>query len=153
MPLLALQSLCIGTDPFAFRVKVQSPFVLLFQAVRMGQQFAHLLPDQLIKPLGSHLLVVADALTTETVGIGSDAAIIRVLLATFAGGFADLFAIVGIAAMPAHAQALKQIGCTAATLTRPLAILLQLFFNSNEQGFTDDRRNWNFLQRQNAVGF
>jgi hypothetical protein len=137
MALLTLQTFCIETGPFVVLMQIQASFVFLFQALRRGQQRTALVPHQRVEPRGTHQLVVADPLASEAIGVGANAAVVGVRLPPFGCRLADRFAVVGVAAMSAHGQALQQVGGTASTLAGAFAILLELLLHGREQRFTD----------------
>src|SRR5215212_2337539 len=121
----------------------QASFVLRRDPARILQHTLNLAPHRLVQPIRAHLRVRAQALATEAVGITAAAAIIGVgpplaLSRTQADGFA----VIGVAALPAHDEPLQQV--TLATGVLPIAapVLRQLLAGRLEQRLIDQRRDW-----------
>ena len=58
--------------------RLQTTAILLLESLGLLQQAAHLLPDGGLQAIGPHLGVGADALAAEAVGVGPQAAIVRI---------------------------------------------------------------------------
>ncbi len=114
---LLFESCDISTGRFLLFENAKSALVFILQAVRMRQELDDLLPHEVIEPLSLHLLIVAEAFATETVGIGSNATIISVVPFVTIAGFADCFAVISVTTMTADNQSLKQVSSTAPALT------------------------------------
>ncbi|MNT44514.1 hypothetical protein D3C72_1810440 [compost metagenome] len=75
----------------------------------MPEQFHDLLPYQLIELVRSYLQIVTDAVAAETVGIGSNTAIIGVVaLMPLGRTLAHFLGVVGVTALAADRQSLQQ---------------------------------------------
>src|SRR4051794_24872075 len=100
-------------------------------------------PDRLVQPIRAHLRVRAQALAAEAVGITAAAAIIGVGPSLALGRTqADGFAVIGIAALPAHDEPLQQVALATGVLSIAAPVLRQLLTGRLEQRLLDQRRDW-----------
>src|SRR6185437_3602029 len=98
----------------------QTSLVFRREPARILQHTLDRAPDRLVQPIRAHLRVCAQALAAEAVGITAAAAIIGVGPPLALGRTqADGFAIIGVAALPAHDEPLQQV--TLATGVLPIA--------------------------------
>src|SRR6266508_2113191 len=89
------------------------------------------------------LVVAANTYTSEPVGVGADAAIVRVVARmVLAGRRADRLAVVRVAALGTAHQALQQVFRSAQTEPGTTPVLLELLVNGSEYGGIHDRRHW-----------
>src|SRR3954454_14173983 len=116
---------------------LQSPLVLLPDPLRLGQETSYVLPDGSVKDIGADLLVPAEALPTETIGIRACATVVRVGDPTLAlgRGSARRLAVAAVAAPLADDQALEQISATAGPVATALPVLLELGLDGQEEAF------------------
>lgn len=76
--------------------------IFLGEALRMGEQGTHFLPDRQIQEVGADLRIVTDALAPKAVGIGAETAIIGIRPGVPLGGLTtDRLAVQGIATVVA----------------------------------------------------
>src|SRR4051794_9684760 len=121
----------------------QTSLVFRREPARILQHTLDRAPDRLVQPIRAHLRVCAQALAAEAVGITAAAAIIGVGPPLALGRTqADGFAVIGVAALPAHDEPLQQV--TLATGVLPIAapVLRQLLAGRLEQRLIDQRRDW-----------
>src|SRR5215210_3239576 len=121
----------------------QTSFVLRREPARILQHTLDLAPHRLVQPVRAHLRVRAQALAAEAVGITAAAAIIGVgpplaLSRTQADGFA----VIGIAALPAHDEPLQKVALATGVLPVAAPVLRQLLTGRLEQRLLDQRRDW-----------
>ena len=126
---------------------------LVFSAHRFGiaEQRADVAPNSGVQTVHPHLLVVADAVSSETIGIAPHAAVVGVGGFSFRRRAADRLAIVGIAAAVAHNETLQKVFGTALALPAHFLVLCKLLTDGFEQVLTDQGRDGNrdaFLQRR-----
>src|SRR5262245_61506572 len=108
--------------------------MLATHPLRVGQQGAGVLPHRLVHQVRAALPVVAHALTAEAIGIGPDAAVVRVVTRlALPRRPAERLAVVGVAARPTDQQALQQIAGAAPTRAAAPPVLLELFGYRREQ--------------------
>src|SRR5215212_10024394 len=120
----------------------QASFVLRRDPARILQHTLDLAPDRLVQPIRAHLRVCAQALAAEAVSITAAAAIIGVGPPLALGRTqADSFAVIGVAALPAHDEPLQEV--TLATGVLPIAapVLCQLLTGRLEQLRINQRRD------------
>src|SRR5438445_311855 len=107
---------------------MQPLFELVTHALGVRQQRTDILPHRSVQKVGAALLVAADPLAAEAIGITAHAAIIGIIAPpALATGTAQGLAVVGIAAVPADQQALKQVATATSAFAPTPTILLQLF--------------------------
>jgi hypothetical protein len=81
---------------------VQAAAIFVCEALRMGEQGAHFLPDRQVQEIGADLRIGTDALAPKAVGIGAETAIIRIRPGVAFGGFTtDQLPVQGIATVVA----------------------------------------------------
>jgi hypothetical protein len=114
---------------------LESPLVLPPDPLRLGQEVAHIAPDGGVQRVGADLLVPAETLAAEAIGVGARAAVVGVGNPALAlgRGPARRLAVAAIAATLANDQALEQI----TSATRPVAtaspVLLELSLDRPEE--------------------
>jgi hypothetical protein len=129
---------------FSFFLGCIAPaFVLLLQTLLILQEVTDFLPDVLFQPIGSHLTVITNSLSTKAISVGTNTAIVGIV-AFFAFGSlrANGLPVVSLTALGANQQSLEQIPRPALALAGALAVLLQLMLNSFEHIFVDQGRHW-----------
>ena len=142
MTFLLLQGGCIEGLPFIPFEQIQSALIFILQPARLRQQISHLLPDEIIKALRTHLFVVTNSFAAETISVRADTAIIGILPSPLGSRLADLLAVIGITAMTADGQALEEEGSTPAALTGLFAVFIQLLLNGEKEILADNGRDW-----------
>src|SRR6266700_7187700 len=107
------------------------------------KQRTGLQPHPYVQQVRSDLVVAAHAYTSEPVGIGADAAVVRVVARmVLAGRRADRLAVVRVAALGTAHQTLEQVFRPAQTEPGTTPVLLELLVNGSEYGGIHDRRHW-----------
>src|SRR3954447_3987708 len=114
---------------------LQPPLVLRADPLGLGQEIAHIFPDGRIQHSGADLLVPAQALAAESVGVRTGAAIVGVGDLAFAlgRGPARRLAVAAVTAPLADDQALEQVTPATGPVAAALPILLELSPDSPEE--------------------
>src|SRR5262249_24749192 len=121
---------------------VESPLVLRLDPSRIPQQRADISPHGLLQQVRSYVLVLADPLAPEAVGVRAGAAVVGVrTLLPLRGPLAPVLAVVGVAAILADQQSLEQVAGPPPPLPLPAPVLLQLLGDGGEQRFADQGRD------------
>src|SRR4051794_16035730 len=107
---------------------LQSPLVLPPDPLRLGQETSYVLPDGSVEDIGPDLLIPAEPLPAETIGVRSRATVVGVGAPTLAlgRGSARGLAVAAVAAPLADDQALEQISATAGPIATALPVLFEL---------------------------
>jgi hypothetical protein len=114
---------------------LESPLVLPPDPIRLGQEPAYVVPDGGVQHIGADLLVPAEALATETIGVGARAAVVGVGDLGFALGCGPgrRLAVAAVTATLADDQALEQIPAAAGSVAAALPVLLELGLDRPEE--------------------
>src|SRR4051812_18076838 len=107
---------------------LQPPLVLRADPLRLGQETAHIVPHGGVKHIGADLLVPAQPLAAEAVGVRSGAAIVGVgdLASALGRGPARRLTVAAVTAPLADDQALEQVTGPTESVATPLPVLLEL---------------------------
>jgi hypothetical protein len=120
---------------------LQPPLVLGACPLGFRQEPAHVFPDGGIEDIGPNLLVPAEALTAEPIGVGAGAPVVGIRNYALGRGSAYGLAVTAIAASLADDQALEQITVATGPVATPLTILLKLRLNRPKEFLTYQRGN------------
>src|SRR5215212_9263193 len=121
---------------------IQTSLVFRRDPARILQHTLDLAPDRLVQPIRAHLRVCAQALAAEAVSITAAAAIIGVGPPLALGRTqADSFAVIGVAALPAHDEPLQEVTLATGVLPVAAPVLRQLLAGRLEQLRIDQRRD------------
>src|SRR3954453_11168546 len=114
---------------------LQPPLVLRADPLRLGEEMAHIVPHGGVQHIGADLLVPAQPLAAEAVGVGAGAAIVGVGDLAFAlgRGPARRLAVAAVAAPLADDQALKQVAAATGPIATASPILLELGLDRPEE--------------------
>src|SRR3954454_14416863 len=104
------------------------PLVLRADPLGLGQEMTHIVPDGRIQHIGADLLIPAQALAAESVGVGTGATIVGVRDLAFAlgRGPARRLAVAAVTAPLADNQALKQVTGPTESVATTSPVLLEL---------------------------
>ena len=105
---------------------LRPPLVLRPDPLGLGQELSHVLPDGGVQDIGADLLVPAQALAAEAVGVGARAAVVGVGDLPLGRGPAHRLAVAAVAAPPADDQALEEIAAATGPLATAAPVLLEL---------------------------
>src|ERR1700731_2416345 len=111
----------------AFRARLrpsQPPLVLRPNPLGLGQELTHILPDGGIQDIGADLLIPAQALSTEAIGVRARAAVVGVGDLPLGRGPAHRLAVAAVAAPLADDQALKEVAAATGPVATALPVLL-----------------------------
>src|SRR5262245_33296572 len=120
---------------------LQPALVLGPHPLRLGQKLTHVFPHRGVQDIGADLLVPAQALAAEAIGVGAGAAVVGVGDLALGRGPAHRLAVAAVAAPLADDQPLKQVTTTTGPVTTALPILLELSLNGCEERLTHQPRN------------
>src|SRR5262245_14444519 len=121
---------------------LQTSLILGTQPLWVCQQITDFFPDRLLKQVGSHLGIRADALTAKAISVRADTAIVGIVPRVAFGGLdADRFAVIGVLTLSTHDQPLQQVACPALALARSLPVFGQLLLDRRKQLLT--HQGWN----------
>src|SRR5512135_146051 len=114
---------------------LQPPLVLRPDPLGLGQELAHIFPDGGVQHISADLLVPAQALAAEAVGVRARAAIVGVRDLAFALGRGPARRLAGaaVAAPLAHDQALEQVPPAAGPVAAASPVLLELGLDRPEE--------------------
>src|SRR5271165_7694170 len=118
------------------RRPVQPPLVLRPNPLGLGQELTHVFPDRGVQDIGADLLIPAQALAAEPIGVGARAAVVGVGDLTLGRGPAHRLAVAAVAAPFADDQALKQVSGALRPVATALSVLLELSLNRPEEFLT-----------------
>jgi hypothetical protein len=123
----------------------KSSLILTPDALRLGQEPAHVVPDHGVQQIGANLFVPTKALAAEAIGVGARAPVVRVGDPPLAlgRGPARRLAIAAIAAALAHDQTLEQVTPAAGPVATTLPVLLELSLDRPEKIFAHQPRDIN----------
>ena len=102
----------------------QPPLVLRPYPFGLGQEVTHVFPDGGVQDISAELLVPAQPLATEAIGVGARTAVVGVGNLALGRGPAYRLAVAAVAAPLAHHQALKKIAATTWPFATALPVLL-----------------------------
>src|SRR6266545_4159581 len=111
----------------------QPPLVLRPYPLGLGQEVTHVFPDGGVQDIGAELLIPAQALAAEAIGVGTRAAVVGVGNLTLGRGPAHRLAVAAVAAPFADDQALKQVSGALRPVATALPVLLELSLNHPEE--------------------
>jgi hypothetical protein len=131
---------CVGLAARAGFRLLQTAFVLVANALRFGQQAAHIFPHAGVQNICANLLVPAQSLAAETVGVGTGAAVVGIRDAALRRGPARGLSVATVAATAADDQALQQVATAARADATTLAILFELCLDRLEKVFRNESR-------------
>src|SRR5262249_13151236 len=109
------------------------PLVLRPNPLGLGQEPTHIFPDGGVQDIGADLLVPAQALAAEAIGVGARAAVVGIADLAGGGGRAPRLAVAAVAAPLAAHQALKEETATAGPVATAAPILLELRLDRPEE--------------------
>src|ERR1700722_8312772 len=112
---------------------VQPQLVLRSNPLGLGQEMKHVLPDGGVQDISADLLVPAQSLATEAIGVGAGAAVVGVGDLPLGRGPAHRLAVAAVAAPLADDQALKEIAAATGPFATALPVLLELSLNRPEE--------------------
>ena len=120
----------------AFRARLrplQPPLVLRPYPLGLGQEVTHVFPDGGVQDIRAELLIPAQALATEAIGVGARAAVVGVGNLALGRGPAHRLAVAAVAAPLADDQALKQVAAATGPVATALPVLFELSLNRPEE--------------------
>ncbi len=112
---------------------LQPPLVLRPDPLGLGQEMAHVFPDGGVQDIGADLLVPAQALAAEAIGVGARAAVVGVRDLPLGRGPARRLAVAAVAAPLADDQALEEIAVAMGPLATAAPVLLELGLDRPEE--------------------
>src|SRR4029077_5277553 len=112
---------------------LQPSLVLRPNPPGLGQEVTHVFPDGGVQDIGTDLLIPAQPLATEAIGVGARAAVVGVGDLTLGRGPAHRLAVAAVAAPFADDQALKQVSGALRPVATALPVLLELSLNRLEE--------------------
>src|SRR5262249_7888273 len=98
-----------------------------------GQELTHVFPDGRVQDVGADLLIPAQALATETIGVRAGAAVVGVGDLPLGRGPAHRLAVAAVAAPLADDQALEEITAAKRRFATALPVLLELTWTRPEE--------------------
>ena len=101
----------------------------------------HVFPDGGVQDIGADLLVPAQALAAEAIGVGARAAVVGVGDLALGRGPAHRLAVAAVAAPLADDQALEQVTAATGPVATALPVLLELSLNRPEEFLTHQPGN------------
>src|SRR5580704_1087630 len=108
-------------------------FVLRSNPLGLGQELTHVFPDGGVQDIRADLLVPAQSLATEAIGVGARAAVVGVRDLPLGRGPAHRLAVAAVAAPFADDQALEEIAADTGPFATALPVLLELSLNRPEE--------------------
>ena len=101
----------------------------------------HIFPDGGVQHIGADLLIPAQALAAEAIGVGARTAVVGVRDLALGRGTARRLTVAAIAAPLADDQALEQVTAATGPVATALPILLELSLNGLEEFLVHQPRN------------
>src|SRR5580658_2024052 len=99
----------------------------------LGQEVTHVFPDGGVQDISAELLIPAQTLATEAIGVGARTAVVGVGNLALGRGPAHRLAVAAVAAPLAYHQALKEIAAATGLFATTLPVLLELSLNRREE--------------------
>src|SRR5262249_6461532 len=120
---------------------LEPSLVLRPDSLGLGQEMTHIFPHRGVEHIGADLLVPAQALAAEAVGVRAGAAIVRVGDLALGRGPARRLAVAAVAAPLAHHQALEQITAATGPIATALPVLFELLLDGLEELLVHQNRD------------
>src|ERR1700730_3847912 len=112
---------------------LQPPLVFCSYPLGLGQEVTHVSPDGGVQDIGAELLIPAQALSTEAIGVRARAAVVGVGDLALGRGPAHRLAAAAVGAPLAGDQALKEVAAATGPVATASPILLELNLNRREE--------------------